>query len=245
MVSSSSFTCNALLRRLAASILAGHLGMIVADGAMAAPIKILALGDSLTAGYGLAEADGFCPQLEKALQAAGHDVRSSMAAFPATPPPTGSPASTGRLADNPDVVIVELGANDALRGLDPAQAKANLEAILTKLQKQGRVVLLAGMKAPRNLGPDYDQAFDGMYPDLATRHHVALYPFFLDGVATDLALNQADGFHPNPAGVAVIVKRMLPAVEKALCPGQARLRRFNLARFTGGPFPAIPSTPCR
>jgi len=190
--------------------------MIVADGAMAAPIKILALGDSLTAGYGLAEADGFCPQLEKALRAAGHDVRVIDGSVSGDTTADGLARLDWTLADNPDVVIVELGANDALRGLDPAQAKANLDAILTKLQNQGRVVLLVGMEAPRNLGQDYDQAFDGMYPDLATRHHVALYPFFLDGVATDLTLNQADGIHPNPAGVAVIVKRMLPAVEKAL-----------------------------
>ncbi len=190
--------------------------MIVADGAMAAPIKILALGDSLTAGYGLAEADGFCPQLEKALRAAGHDVRVIDGSVSGDTTADGLARLDWTLADNPDVVIVELGANDALRGLDPVQAKANLDTILTKLQNQGRVVLLVGMEAPRNLGQDYDQAFDGMYPDLATRHHVALYPFFLDGVATDLALNQADGIHPNPAGVAVIVKRMLPAVEKAL-----------------------------
>jgi acyl-CoA thioesterase-1 len=183
---------------------------------MAAPIKILALGDSLTAGYGLAEADGFCPQLEKALKAAGHDVQVIDGGVSGDTTADGLARLDWTLADNPDVVIVELGANDALRGLDPAQAKANLEAILTRLEKQGRVVLLAGMKAPRNLGPDYDQAFDAMYPELAARHRVALYPFFLEGVATDPALSQADGIHPNSAGVAVIVRRILPAVEKAL-----------------------------
>jgi acyl-CoA thioesterase-1 len=190
--------------------------MIVANAAIAAPIKILALGDSLTAGYGLSDADGFCPQLEKALKAAGHDVQVIDGGVSGDTTADGLARLDWSLTDNPDVVIVEFGGNDALRGLDPAQAKANLDAILTKLQKQGRVVLLAGMKAPRNLGTDYDQAFDGMYLDLAARHGVVLYPFFLDGVATDPALNQADGFHPNPAGVAVIVKRMLPAVENAL-----------------------------
>ncbi len=190
--------------------------MIVADAAMAAPIKILALGDSLTAGYGLSEADGFCPQLEKALKAAGHDVQVIDGGVSGDTTADGLARLDWSLADNPDVVIVEFGGNDALRGLDPAQAKANLDAILTKLQKQGRVVLLAGMKAPRNLGTDYDQAFDGMYADLAARHGVVLYPFFLDGVVVNPALNQADGYHPNPAGVAVIVKRMLPAVEKVL-----------------------------
>jgi acyl-CoA thioesterase-1 len=183
---------------------------------MAAPIKILALGDSLTAGYGLSEADGFCPQLEKALKGAGHDVQVIDGGVSGDTTADGLARLDWSLADNPDVVIVEFGGNDALRGLDPAQAKANLDAILTKLQKPGRVVLLAGMKAPRNLGKDYDEAFDGMYPELAARHGVVLYPFFLDGVVVNPALNQADGYHPNPAGVAVIVKRMLPAVEKAL-----------------------------
>jgi acyl-CoA thioesterase-1 len=213
---SSSFAYKTLFLRLAAAILTAHLGMIVADGATAAPIKILALGDSLTAGFGLSEADGFCPQLEKALKGAGHDVQVIDGGVSGDTTSDGLARLDWTLADNPQVVIVELGANDALRGLDPGQAKANLDAILTRLQKQGRVVLLAGMKAPRNLGKDYDHAFDAMYPDLAARHRVAFYPFFLDGVATDPALSQADGIHPNPAGVAVIVRRILPAVEKAL-----------------------------
>jgi acyl-CoA thioesterase-1 len=216
MGSSSSFSRKTFFRRLAAAVLAAHLDMIVANTATAAPIKILALGDSLTAGFGLTEADGFCPQLEKALKGAGHDVQVVDGGVSGDTTADALARLDWSLADKPDVVIVELGGNDALRGLDPAQAKANLDAILTRLQKQRRVVLLAGMKAPRNLGKDYDAAFDAMYPELAARHGVALYPFFLDGVATDPALNQADGFHPNPAGVAVIVKRMLPAVEKLL-----------------------------
>ena len=190
--------------------------MIVAQAAMAAPIKILALGDSLTAGYGLAQGDGFCPQLEKALRAAGRDVTVIDGGVSGDTTADGLARLDWTLADKPDVVIVELGANDALRGLDPAQAKANLAAILGRLRKQGYIVLLAGMKAPRNLGPEYDQAFDAIYPDLARRYGVALYPFFLDGVAAQPALIQADGLHPNPAGVAVIVKRILPAVEKVL-----------------------------
>ena len=216
MGSSSSFSRKTFFRRFAAAILAAYLGMIVANAALAAPIKILALGDSLTAGYGLAEADGFCPQLEKALKAAGHDVQVIDAGVSGDTTADGLARLDWSLADKPDVVIVEFGGNDALRGLEPAQSKANLDAILTRLQKQGLVVLLAGMKAPRNLGKDYDEAFDGMYPDLAATHRVVLYPFFLDGVVVNPALNQADGYHPNPAGVLVIVKRMLPAVEKAL-----------------------------
>src|SRR5271170_3141347 len=132
MRSPSSFSHNSFLRRLAASILAAYLGMIVASAAMAAPIKILALGDSLTAGYGLAEADGFCPQLEKALKDAGHDVQVIDGGNSGDTTADGLARLDWSLADNPDVVIVELGGNDALRGLDPGQAKANLDAILTR-----------------------------------------------------------------------------------------------------------------
>ncbi len=195
--------------------------MIVATGATAAPIKILAFGDSLTAGYGLAESDGFCAQLEKALQAAGHDVTVINGGVSGDTTADGLARLDWALADHPDVVILELGANDALRGLDPARAKANLDDILAQLTRQHYVVLLAGMLAPRNLGPDYDQAFDGMYPDLARKHQVALYPFFLDGVATNQALTQADGLHPNAAGVAIIVKRILPAIERVLAQAKA------------------------
>jgi acyl-CoA thioesterase I len=212
----ATFQSYGLLRRIAVAILAAHLGMIVASGATAAPIKILALGDSLTSGYGLAASDGFCPQLERALRAAGHDVSVIDAGAGGDTTADGLARLDWSLADKPDVVILELGGNDALRGLDPGQAKANLDAILTRLQSKGLVVLLAGMKAPRNLGPDYAKEFDAIFPELAVRHQVALYPFFLDGVAADPDFNQEDGIHPNPAGVAIIVKRMLPAVERAL-----------------------------
>ncbi|HEY2111789.1 MAG TPA: arylesterase, partial [Dongiaceae bacterium] len=121
------------------------------------------------------------------------------------------------LAEDPQVVvIVELGANDALRGLDPGQAKANLDAILAKLTAEHRAVLLAGMLAPRNLGADYVDAFDAIYPDLARHYGVILYPFFLEGVAADPALNQADGLHPTAAGVAIIVRGILPSLRQVI-----------------------------
>lgn len=120
------------------------------------------------------------------------------------------------LAGDPQVVIVELGANDALRGLDPAEAKANLGTILARLKEEHRQVLLAGMLAPPNLGPEYVDAYNAIYPDLARQYDVALYPFFLDGVSADPALNQPDGLHPTAAGVSVIVRRILPSLLKVI-----------------------------
>jgi acyl-CoA thioesterase-1 len=113
-------------------------------------------------------------------------------------------------------VILELGANDALRGVDPQVTKAALDKILDRLAKRNIPVLLAGMQAPRNMGPEYVKAFDAIYPALASKHEVVFYPFFLDGVATDPKLNQGDGMHPNPEGVDVIVQRMLPSVEQLI-----------------------------
>ena len=118
--------------------------------------------------------------------------------------------------ENTDAVILELGANDALRGLDPARARANLDAIITKIKAGGAEVLLAGMMAPRNLGRDYVRAFDAIYPDLATKHGLILYPFFLEGVAMDGKLNLDDGLHPNGRGVGEITKRIMPAVEQLI-----------------------------
>ena len=139
----------------------------------------------------------------------------------ATPPPAGSAGSTGRCRQGTDAVILELGANDALRGLDPKLTKTALDAILTKLAARHIAVLLAGMEAPRNLGADYVRAFDAIYPALASTHRVVFYPFFLDGVATDAKLNQRDGMHPNAAGVDVIVARMLPKVEELIAAARA------------------------
>jgi acyl-CoA thioesterase-1 len=191
----------------------------VASGAApaaAAPLKILALGDSLTAGYGLPPGQGFVPQLQKALKDAGIAAEVQDGGVSGDTTAGGLARLDWLLADDPQLVIVELGANDALRGLDPSQAKANLGAILAKLTGQHRAVLLAGMLAPPNLGADYGTAFNAIYPDLAKQYGVVLYPFFLDGVAADPALNQADGLHPTAEGVAIIVKRLMPSLRQVI-----------------------------
>ncbi|MEH3108235.1 MAG: arylesterase [Sphingomonas fennica] len=190
--------------------------------AVAAPL-VWAFGDSLTAGYGLPPAQGFTSQLQAALRARG------IAATVRNGGVSGDTSAQGRarmlwglrgLRAKPDLAIVELGANDMLRGLPPAQAAANLDWIVATLKARGIPVLLAGMRAAPNLGADYVRAFDGLYPALARRHRVPLYPFFLDGVAGNRALVQADGLHPNARGVAVIVRRITPAVAAALEPGR-------------------------
>ncbi len=171
------------------------------------------LGDSLTSGWGLAADDAFPAQLERALRAAGRRGVRVLAAGVAGDTSAGGLARLAwSLAGRPDAAIVELGANDGLRGLDPAATYRNLDAILTELAQRGIPVLLAGMYAPPNLGREYGEAFDGIYPRLAEKHGVRLYPFFLDGVAVEPELNQADGIHPNEKGVAVIVERILPYV---------------------------------
>lgn len=184
--------------------------------AAAEPLKIVALGDSLTAGYGLPGDAAFPARLQQALKAKGYDVTIVNSGV------SGDTASggLGRLAwsvpDGADGVILELGANDALRGVDPQVTKAALEKILDRLSKRNIPVLLAGMQAPRNMGPEYVKAFDVIYPALASKYQVAFYAFFLDGVAADPALNQGDGMHPNAQGVDVIVQRMLPSVEQLI-----------------------------
>ena len=185
--------------------------------AAAKETRLLVLGDSLTSGWGLAVGDAFPAQLERALRAAGREDVRVVGAGVAGDTTAGGRARLGwSLADRPDAAIVELGANDGLRGIDPASSYDNLDAILAELKRRKIPVLLAGMYAPPNLGSEYGAAFNGIYPRLAERHGVHLYPFFLEGVAVEPGLNQPDGIHPNPAGVAVIVERILPYVMKVL-----------------------------
>ena len=191
-------------------------GLMSAVPAAADEMRVLALGDSLTAGYGLPAADGFVAQLQAALDAKGLDVRIVDAGVSGDTTAGGLARLDWILADGADAVIVELGANDALRGTDPASSRSNLDSILGALGERGSPVLLAGMAAPRNLGAEYVVAFDGMYPELADTHGAILYPFFLDGVAGVPSLNQADGIHPNAEGIAVIVERILPYVLRLL-----------------------------
>jgi acyl-CoA thioesterase-1 len=191
----------------------------MSQAALAAPKTIVAYGDSLMAGYQLRPGEGFAPQLEKALRARGHDVRVVGAGV------SGDTSAQGRARLNwvlagmkakPDLVILELGANDMLRGQPPAQARTNLDAMIKAFKGKGARVLLAGMRASPNLGAAYVREFDGMYPALAKANGVALYPFFLDGVAAVKGTQLADGMHPNPRGVGIIVARILPHVEREL-----------------------------
>lgn len=186
---------------------------VMLQTAAASSVTILALGDSLTAGYGLQASDAFPVKLEAALRARGHDVTIVNAGVSGDIMADGLARLDWSLTEEIDAVIVELGANDALRGLPPAQAEAALDTLLARLAEKRLPVLVAGMRAPPNMGPEYMAAFDGMYARLAVKHGADLYPFFLDGVAAEPALNQADGIHPNPAGVDVIVSRILPGVE--------------------------------
>jgi acyl-CoA thioesterase-1 len=182
----------------------------------AKPIKLVVLGDSLTAGFGLSAAQAFPVQLQKALKENGVEVEAINAGV------SGDTSSGGRdrlewsIPDGTAAVIVELGANDALRGIDPAITRAALTNIIKTLKAKGIAVMLCGMYAPRNFGPDYVAKFDPIYPDLAKAYGVPLYPFFLDGVAGQTALTQADGLHPTGEGVAMIVKRILPTVQSFL-----------------------------
>lgn len=191
-------------------------------------IRILAFGDSLTAGYGVPQSAAFPVQLEKALKAKGHDVEVINAGVSGDTTASALDRLDWSVPDKIDAAIVELGANDALRGLDPGRARANLDEILKRLSKRGAELLIAGMAAPRNWGDAYVQAFDPMYADLAKAHGALLYPFFLDGVVLDPKLNQGDGLHPTEAGVAEIVKRILPSVEALI--GRVEAKRAKAGK---------------
>ncbi len=184
--------------------------------AQAAPLKLLILGDSLTAGYGLAAADGFQAQLSQALKARGHDVVLVDGAVSGDTTAGGLARIDWALGDGADAAIVELGANDGLRGLDPKATEANLAGILDVLAQRKIPVLLAGMLAAPNMGEDYEQAFAAVYQHLSARKGLIFQQFFLDGVAGQPGLNQDDRMHPNPVGVKKVVAGILPLVEALL-----------------------------
>jgi len=193
---------------------AAALLALASHPAAAETLRILALGDSLTAGYGLAsKAQAYPALLEQRLRARGHDVKVINAGV------SGDTTAGGRARlawsigeEPPDIAIVALGANDGLRGLDPGQMRRNLDAIIGALKEKGAKVLLAGMLAPPNFGADYAKEFNAVFPALAEKHDVAFLPFLLDGVAAERDLNQGDGIHPNDAGIAVMVDRITPYV---------------------------------
>jgi acyl-CoA thioesterase I len=206
---------NMVLRVLLCNWLLAALPLEAA-AASTRPTRMVVLGDSLVAGFQLKASDAFPAQLERALKARGHSVEIINAGVSGDTTAGGLERLTWAIPDATDAVILELGANDALRGLDPALTKANLEKIILALKAGGVEVLLAGMLAPRNLGGAYSSAFDAIYPELAKRHGLLLYPFFLDGVAFEGKFNLGDGIHPNGSGVAEITRRILPLVEQLL-----------------------------
>ncbi|NNF80471.1 MAG: arylesterase [Rhizobiales bacterium] len=189
---------------------------LIPRAALAEKIEIVALGDSLTAGYQLAPGDAFPVRLEAELKSRGHDVSVLNAGV-------SGDTSTGALSrfdwavpESADIVIVELGANDALRGVDPVKTRDALSKVLERLKQRGVDTLLAGMIAPPNMGETYAAQFNPMYAELAKQHDVALYPFFLEGVAARPELNLADGMHPNRKGIDIIVRNIAPHVESLI-----------------------------
>ncbi|MFO7982464.1 MAG: arylesterase [Desulfuromonadales bacterium] len=206
-------------------------------------IRVAVLGDSLGAGRGLPAAKAFPVRLGVALSEQGYDVDVLDMSVSGDTTAGGLARLEWLLEAQPDLVIVELGGNDALRGLDPDRTRSNLDAILSRLKKADVTVLLAGMRAPRNLGSEYYNKFDRIYPELAEKHSVALYPFFLEGVAGHPEMNQSDGIHPTAEGIEEIVRRILPMVrrllEEQVASGPSSFLTFAINRLVD----VLPSAP--
>jgi acyl-CoA thioesterase I len=190
--------------------------LVIAPASAETPVKIVALGDSLTAGLGLPQSEGFVPRLQAALNAKGLAVEIANAGVSGDTASGAAARLDWSVPEGADAVIVEVGANDMLRGIKPQLTRTALDTILQRLTKRHVAVLLCGMRAAPNLGPDFVQSFESIYPDLAAKYGVLLYPFFLDGAAGDPSVLQQDGKHPNAAGVDVIVARILPKVEELI-----------------------------
>ncbi|MER9630571.1 arylesterase [Mesorhizobium sp. M0296] len=186
------------------------------SSARAEPFTIVGFGDSLMAGYGLGPGQGFTEKLQAALRAKGYDVTVANAGVSGDTTSGGLSRLDWSVPDGTQLVILELGANDMLRGVSPAIAEKNLDAMLAKLKQRKIAVLLAGMRAAPNLGADYQNAFDAIFPRLAEKYGVPLYPFFLEGIAGQSVLQLEDGLHPNARGVDRIVEGILPSVEKTI-----------------------------
>jgi acyl-CoA thioesterase-1 len=184
------------------------------------PVHVMVLGDSLTAGYGLPVKDGFVSQLKAALALQGINVELADAGVSGDTASDGLARLDWSVPEGTDAVIVELGANDMLRGIDPRVTRDALDAILARLAQRHITIMLCGMKAAPNLGVDFGHAFERIYPELAAKYGAVYYPFFLDGAAAERRLTQQDGLHPNAAGVAVIVRRILPTVQELIARAQ-------------------------
>jgi acyl-CoA thioesterase I len=198
------------------------IGTAVVPANAETPVKIVALGDSLMAGYGLPDKDGFVPRLQAALAAKGVAAEINNAGVSGDTASDGLARLDWSVPDGTDAVILELGANDMLRGIKPEVTRSALDQILRRLTDRHIAVLLCGMRSAPNMGPEYGQAFERIYPELAAKYDVPLYPFFIDGVAGDLSLVQHDGLHPTAAGVDIIVQRILPNVEGLIARARAQ-----------------------
>ncbi len=205
----------------------------VASAALAldstAPIRIVAFGDSLTAGYMLKPSEAFPAQLAEVLKAKGYAVSLSNAGVSGDTTAAGLARLDWAVPEGTEAVILELGANDALRGIDPKVTRANLEAILSRLKARNIDVLVTGMRAPKNMGDEYAERFEAVFPELAETHEALFYPFFLDGVALNPKLNLEDGMHPTGEGVGVIVAGILPTVETLIT--RVREKRVATSKF--------------
>ena len=190
------------------------LSAVISAPAMAKTPEVLAFGDSLTAGLGLPASEAFPARLQARLKDEGIDVKIVNGGVSGDTTTDGLARLDWALADKPDVVILALGANDMLRGINPKIVRANLDQMIAKIQASGAKILLLGMQSTTNWGAEYEHAFDNIYPELAKAHDVPLYPFFLDGVAMNPALNQPDGMHPNERGVAIMVDHIAPLLAK-------------------------------
>jgi len=202
--------------RLYGAIIMAFLVALLASPVNAQPIKIVAFGDSLIAGFGLKANESFPAQLENALRKKGHNVEIVNAGVSGDTTSGGLSRLDWSVQDGTDAVIVVLGANDMLRGMEPEIARKNLEQIVSRLKSRKIEVILGGMRAAPNLGADYAKKFDTIYADLAKEHDILIYPFFLDGVAGQRDLNLSDGIHPTPKGVSLVVERILPSVESLI-----------------------------
>ncbi|MEJ6784215.1 arylesterase [Aminobacter sp. Piv2-1] len=199
-----------------AALVLGLAVMVAAPAARAEPFRIVGFGDSLMAGFGLGPGEGFPEKLEAALRKRGHDVVIANAGVSGDTTSGGLSRLDWSIPDGTQLVILEFGANDMLRGIDPALVEQNLDKMLARLKQRNIPVLLAGMVAAPNLGHAYGEQFGTIYPKLAEKYGATLYPFFLDGVAGDRSLLLEDGMHPNAAGIDRMVERALPTVEKAI-----------------------------
>ena len=195
---------------------------LTSPGQAQAPVKIVALGDSLTAGFGLPPAAAFPARLQAALAAKGIMAEIVNAGASGDTASGGLSRLDWSVPEGTEAVILELGANDALRGSDPNVTRQALDAILRRLKERRIEVLFAGMRAPRNMGADYVAAFDRIFPELAAAHDVMFYPFFLEGVARESTLNQQDGIHPTARGIDIIVERILPKAEELIARVKAK-----------------------